>query len=103
MYTYYYALLNWTESFLSDRSQSVVINLTLSGHKPCISGVPQGSVLSPYFCKFSLMTSQIVPKTHLFYSTQLDAAKLLKPRLDGFFSSKTNMLLLLGVRLGKLN
>ena len=40
VYSIHGLLLKWTEFFLSDRSQSVVINSTLSGHKPCISGVP---------------------------------------------------------------
>ena len=73
------SLLKWIESFLSDRSQSVVINSTLSGHKPCISGVPQGSVLSPLL--FIIIFINDLPdciknSTILLYA---DDAKLLKP------------------------
>ena len=40
-------LLNWLTSFLSDRSQQVVLNGVLSSSCKIASGVLQGSVLSP--------------------------------------------------------
>ena len=40
-------LLSWIKAFLSDRSQSVKINKTISDPTPVLSGIPQGSVLGP--------------------------------------------------------
>ena len=40
-------LLRWTLNFLSNRTQNVRINQTLSRSAPLHSGVPQGSVMGP--------------------------------------------------------
>jgi retron-type reverse transcriptase len=40
-------LLLWIKDFLSNRTQSVKINDSLSVEKPVLSGVPQGSLIGP--------------------------------------------------------
>jgi len=41
------SLLTWIESFLSDRTQTVILNNSVSTAVNVTSGVPQGSVLGP--------------------------------------------------------
>ena len=42
-------LIDWTENYLSDRTQKVFIGSSMSNPKHTSAGVPQGSVLGPLF------------------------------------------------------
>ena len=57
----------WISSWLSDRSQKVVLDGKALDPVPVLSGVPQGSVLSQSFFSSSLMIFLII-SGHLFAS-----------------------------------
>ena len=64
-------LWTWIKSFLSGRSQSVVLDSEQSGSCPVLSGVPRGSVLGP--CLFLMyindMPDSIKSNIRLFATT----------------------------------
>ena len=68
-------LLNWIESFLKDRFQSVMVNGFLSKPVKVKSGVPQGSVLGPLL--FLILISDIDKDVlHSFLSSFADDTRV---------------------------
>ena len=47
LYGFHSKIIRWIESFLTNRSQQVIVNGHMSITAPIISGVPQGTVLGP--------------------------------------------------------
>ena len=65
--------LNWFKSYLSDRSQCVLINGAKSSHKKLQSGVPQGSVLGPIlFNIYTIPLGDILRKHFMPYHFYAD-------------------------------
>ncbi len=50
-------IINWIEAFLTNRFQQVAVNGELSELKKMTSGIPQGSVLGPFYLLYTLMIS----------------------------------------------
>jgi hypothetical protein len=48
-------ILGWIRDFLANRKQKVVINCTGTDWTTVTSGIPQGSVLEPFFLQFTSM------------------------------------------------
>ena len=68
-------MLSWIESFLTSRTQSVVVNGVLSEPAPVTSGVPQGSVIGPLL--FLVLISDIDANIALsFLSSFADDTRL---------------------------
>ena len=74
-------LLNWIKSFLTSRSQMVMVNGVLSDPAPVTSGVPQGSVIGPLL--FLILIGDIDKNVaHAFLSSFADDTRLVG-RVEG--------------------
>ena len=62
------ALLRWIESFLTNRTQQVIIKDKSSNPLPVLSGVPQGSVLGPllFICYINDIPNNISSTIRLY-------------------------------------
>lgn len=69
-------LLKWTKSFISGRSQRVIINGHASSELPVISGIPQGTVLGPilFVLYMNDLPQDLLCETYMF----ADDTKLFK-------------------------
>ena len=68
--------LDWFVSYLSDRSQSVIVDGVVAASRPFMYGVPQGSVLGPvlftvYFQLLSDVISVHICDYHKYDDTEL--------------------------------
>ena len=66
-------LLSWIESFLTDRSQKVLVEGKTSSYVPVVSGVPQGTVLCPmlFLIYINDLPKNVTSTTRLFADDSL--------------------------------
>ena len=85
--------LNWFESYLSDRTQSVVVSGEPSHPVPLSSGIPQGSVLGPILLTvYTLPLGDIIRRYEIYFHLYADDTQLytfFKPTRSGFIASKS--------------
>ena len=92
----------WITSFLSDRSQCVLLNGTCSPPLPVISGVPEGTVLGPLLFLLCIndITDNVSSETRLFAMTVFYIVQSFHC-LIGQYSKKTSTHFKTGHKSGK--
>ena len=66
-------VLNWFTSYLSERSQRIVVNYSMSDWHPVCQGIPQGSVLGPLlYSLYASPASDIIESYNLSFHTYAD-------------------------------
>ena len=65
------SLLLWIKNFLTGRTQQVVVNGHISDHTEVTSGVPQGSVIAPYFLYINNLPDNITSTVKLYVNDVL--------------------------------
>ena len=72
-------VLDWFVSYLSDRSQSVIVDGVVSASRPFVYGAPQGSVLGPIlFTFYSQLLSDVISVHICDYHKYADDTELSK-------------------------
>ena len=86
--------LNWFESYLSDRTQSVLVSGESSHPVPLSCGIPQGSVLGPIlFTVYTLPLGDIIRRYEIYFHLYADDTQLyifFKPTRSGFIYIKVS-------------
>ena len=81
-------VLEWYRSYLSRRSQKVVVRNTFSSSKPLMFGVPQGSVLGPLLFSMYFVSLEEVIRGHnldcMMYADDTQLYIRIKPGEDHF-------------------
>lgn len=86
-------VLNWIQSYLSNRQQKVKIDNTCSSEIPIMYGVPQGSVLGPLLFTMYVYPLTDVIKQHEFpYHLYADDTQLYRPISTNDFDLMTDEL-----------
>lgn len=80
-------LLQWLDSYISQRSQRVVVNGTSSSWKEINAGVPQGSILGPLL--FLVFINDIINDIDSYIYLFADDTSLLNPIIDPIVSFNT--------------